>query len=308
MFVCRSSLVRVSLSPASSLPLPSPSVSRSAPWEKPLRGGGRSHTAAVTWPLKPPPPLRATTTTISEAAIAKDEEMRRTTEGGRREGGDDEERKRDDPPSRISSQAPRSITPTQLYRWPQPGIGRGRGWLLGIYYAGGDALFSLPMLEIRLCRSFVLPLFLSHRASEVGVAATKRAGPGAAAPVGRVVPIVGVCFARPRPRVSLSIVREWALPNYEFPTQNRGDKKRVGRRRDGRRKTWGSGPTCGNTKQLAASVPCSTLGKNVGWPPAGPAKPLRREVDRGDRRERKIPQIICLPAARRDATATRFHK
>ena len=31
------------------------------------------------------------------------------------------------------------------------------------------------------------------------------------------------------------------------------------------------------------------------WLAAGPAKPLRREVDRGDRRERKIPQIICLP-------------
>ena len=64
-----------------SLPLSlSPFAGRSAPWEKPLRGGGRSHTAAVTWL----PPLRATTT-ISEGGRGgerRNEEDNRDGDGG----------------------------------------------------------------------------------------------------------------------------------------------------------------------------------------------------------------------------------
>ena len=120
------------------------------------------------------------------------------------------------------------------------------------------------MLEIRLCRSFCPSFFLIERARSVS---RPQKEPTLAAPVGRVVPIVGVCFARPRPRVSLSIVREWALPNYEFPTQNRGDKKRVGRRLTEKNVGLGRQQTNMQEYQTTGGI-CAVLaagmGKNVG--------------------------------------------
>lgn len=139
---------------------------RSAPWEKPLRGGGRSHTAAVTWP----PPLRATTT-ISEGGRGRggegrNEEDNRDGDGGSAMMRKEMKRERDDPPCSISSRGgsrveiSRSITPScRSRRWrPRQLIGCGGRWVVG-WYAWGDVLFSSPMLEIRLCRRSFCPSF-----------------------------------------------------------------------------------------------------------------------------------------------------
>ena len=169
-----------------------------------------------------------------------------------------------------------AVAATTTYRV----VGR---WLVSML--GAICFFSSPMLEIRLCRSFCPSFFLMEerrgastesvsRPQKEAAPAPRPARPGLGATAGGSVPIVGVCSESAR-GVSLHCPRvQWALPNYEFPTQNRGDKKEswTGLEKRGlARAAEQLARHAGNTKQLAASVAGVVAGKER-WRVAAPPR------------------------------------